>query len=130
MRKQGSGPHAGKQKVQEGRQGLEEEEEEGGEMQVGLVELQVCASLGVWGEEWGTRWGRGGEEGEQAGSGVRRQEVGETQGHGHLSLPAQRGRACRGGNTQTSTHRNKKAKYHDSESPLRTHSTFLYTNEP
>lgn len=70
MQEQGSGPQTGKQKVQEGMKGPEEEE--GGEMQVGLVELQVCASLGVWEEEWGTRWGRGDEEGEQAGSGVRR----------------------------------------------------------
>lgn len=73
MQKQGSGPHTGKEKVQEGRQGLEvEEEEESRGMQVGLVELQLRASLGVWEEEWGTLRCRGGEEGTQAGSGVRK----------------------------------------------------------
>lgn len=58
-------------KVEEGRQGLVEEEESG-EMQVEMVELQVCVSPGVWEEEWGTRRRRGGEEGEQTGSGIRR----------------------------------------------------------
>lgn len=64
MRKQG--PHAGEQKVLEGRRGLEEE---GGEMEGGLVELRVYAFPGVWEEEWGTRWCRGREEGGQAESG-------------------------------------------------------------
>lgn len=54
VQRQGRGPHSGEQKVQEGRQGLEEEEEEGRGMQVGLVELQEIASLGVWEEVWGT----------------------------------------------------------------------------
>lgn len=55
VQRQGRGPHSGEQKVQEGRQGLEEEEEEEGRgMQVGLVELQEIASLGVWEEVWGT----------------------------------------------------------------------------
>lgn len=65
MQKQG--PHTGKLKVQEGRKRLEEES---GEMQVELVELQVCLSSGVLGEEWGTRCCRGGEEGEQTGRGI------------------------------------------------------------
>lgn len=110
MQKQG--PHAGKQMVEEGRQGLEEEEEEEiGEMQAGSVELQVRAAPGEWEEEWGTRRCRGGEEG---GCGNRRWEVGEMEGHGHLSLPAQRGRACRGGKTKhQQTDQHKKAKYGD-----------------
>ena len=126
---QKQGPDAGKQMVEEGRQGPEEEEEEEetGEMQAGSVELQVRAAPGEWEEVWGTRRCRGGEEG---GSGNRRWEVGEMQGHSHLSLPAQRGRACRGGKTkhqQTDQHR--KAKYGDFSE--RTHSTFfLYANEP
>lgn len=96
VQEQGSGPRSGKQEVQEGNQGLDEEEkeEEGSwEMQVGLVERQESVSPGVWEEEWGTLWCLGGEEGGQAGNGIRRQEVGEMQGHDHLSLPAQRGRA-------------------------------------
>lgn len=55
--------------------------------------------------------------------------MGERQGHGHLSLPAQRGSACRGGNTKhQQTDRNKKAKYGDLENPPRTRSTFFYPN--
>lgn len=55
--------------------------------------------------------------------------MGERQGHGHLSLPAQRGSACRGGNTKhQQTDRNKKAKYGDLGNPLRTRSTFFYPN--
>lgn len=70
MQKQGSGPHPGKQEVQEGRQGLEGEESR--EIQVGLVELQKCAFPVVWEEEWEIRWCLGGEVGGQAGSGIRR----------------------------------------------------------
>lgn len=118
VEKQESGPHTGKQRVQVGIQGLEGEEEESGETQAGLVELQVSASPGVWEEEWGTLWCRGGEEGGRAGDGARSEEVGERQGHGHLSLPAQRGRACGGGNTKhQQTDRNKKAKYGDLKIP-------------
>lgn len=87
VQRQGKGPHSGKQELQEGRQGLEEEGEENREKQVGF--LQVSVSPGVWEEEWGTLWCLGGDEGGRAGSGFRMQEVGETQGHGHLSLPAQ-----------------------------------------
>lgn len=73
VQKQGGGHQTGKQKVQEGRQGLEEDEEEeekGREKQVGLVDFRVRASLGVWEEEWGTLCCRGDEEEGQAGSGV------------------------------------------------------------
>lgn len=55
MQEQGRGPHTGMQKVREVMQGLEVEEEESGEMQVGSVELPACVSVGVWEEEWGTR---------------------------------------------------------------------------
>lgn len=58
--------------------------------------------------------------------------MGDRQGHGHLSLPAQRRRACRGGNTKhQQADRYKKAKYGEKflESHPRTHSTFLYTIE-
>lgn len=77
--------------MQEGRQGLEEEEkeeQEGRGMQVGLVEPQEFASLGVWEEVWETLQYRGGEEGGQAGSGVQG-KYGGRQGHSHLSLPVQ-----------------------------------------
>lgn len=100
------------------------EEEESREMQVGLVELQECASPGAWEEDWGILWCLGGEEGGQAGNGVQRWEAWEMQGHGHLSLPAQRGRTCKGGNTehkQTETRR-------PSRAIRRTRSTFRYTN--
>lgn len=83
MQEQGRGPHRGRQKV------LEEEEEKEVGMQVGLVELQVRASLGVWEEEWGTRRRRGGEQGGRAGGGARKQEAGERQGEDHVSVSAQ-----------------------------------------
>lgn len=50
VQRQGRGPHSGEQKVQEVRQGLEEEVEKGEEgrgMQVGLVKRQEVASLVV-----------------------------------------------------------------------------------
>lgn len=72
VQKEGGGHQTGKQKVQEGRQAPEEEEEEetGREKQVGLVDFRVRAFLGVWEEEWGTLSRRGNEEEGQAGSGV------------------------------------------------------------
>lgn len=88
----GADHHSGKQKVQEGRQGVEEEtEEKGREMQVELVDLRVRASLGAWEEEWGTLCCLGGEEEGQAGSGG--QEVGGNQGYSHLPQVAN---TCRG----------------------------------
>lgn len=120
---QREGPHTGKLKVQEGRQELEEGEAvgESGEMQAELVGLQECVSPGVWEEEWGTQWRRGGEQGQQTGGGIWKQEVGARQGHGRRSVPAQRGTACRGGNTRhQQTGRNKKAKPGHLEHPPRT----------
>lgn len=102
---------------------------ESGEMQVELVGLQKCVSPGVWEEEWGTQWRRGGERGQQTGGGIWKQEVGARQGHGRRSVPAQRGTACRGGNTRHQQTGRKKAKPGHSEHPPRTHSTFLYANE-
>lgn len=64
-RVQGQGLHTGELKVQEGKQGLEEQS---GEMQVKLVKLRVRVFPGVWEEEWGTRWCQGG----RTGGGVRR----------------------------------------------------------
>lgn len=50
VQKRGKHPHSGQQKMQEGRQGLGEEEEDRG-TQAGLVGLQVCDPLEVWGRE-------------------------------------------------------------------------------
>lgn len=46
MQKRGKHPHRGQQKMQEGRQGLGEEDRG---TQAGLVGLQVCDPLEVWG---------------------------------------------------------------------------------
>lgn len=100
MQQQGSGPHTGKQGLKEGRRGLGEEQEGCREMQVGLAELQECASPGESEEAWEILWCLGGEVGRRARGGVRGQGVGERPGLGRLSLPAQRGRTCRGGGTK------------------------------
>lgn len=70
MEKKGKHPHSGRQKMQEGMQGLGEEEDRG--TQAGLVELQVRDPLEVWVGEWGTLRCLVSEEEGQAGSGVRR----------------------------------------------------------
>lgn len=108
-----------------GRRGLKEGKEDG-EMQVEQEAMLACASLGVWEEELGTRWCGGGEEGGQARRGVQKEEVGESQGHGHLALSAQHKSSCREvGNTK---HQQTKRRTPNSAKQARpgTHATFFY----